>query len=260
MFIPLHDANALKHIKLQYVTLTLIALNVLAYLFVNVVTDPATMQATFVSFGYIPAVVNDFEELPIELVYIPENLSLISYSFLHGDFMHLMGNMLFLWVFGDNIEDALGHFKFLIFYLLCAIAGALAHGFMDQVSIAPLIGASGAVAGIIGAYLVLHPKVRVWVLAFSRLPLRLPAYIPLLFWIAFQIFMVFALPDDAVSWGAHIGGFLAGAILVVFMRRRGVPLFDQNVVTPQAVIVEPESVVLKTDERDTNIWGRGSST
>lgn len=260
MFIPLHDANVLKHIKLQYVTLTLIALNVLAYLFVNVLTDTATMQATFVSFGYIPAVVNDFEELPVELVYIPENLSLISYSFLHGDFMHLMGNMLFLWVFGDNIEDALGHIRFLIFYVLCAIAGALAHGFMDQVSIAPLIGASGAVAGIIGAYLVLHPKVRVWVLAFSRIPLRVPAYIPLIIWIGFQIFMVFAMPEDAVSWGAHIGGFAAGAILVVFMRRRGVPLFDQNLVTPEAVVVETEPAVANTKERDTNIWGRGSST
>ncbi|MEM9574358.1 MAG: rhomboid family intramembrane serine protease, partial [Pseudomonadota bacterium] len=116
MFVPLHDANGLKHIQLQYVTLGLIATNVLVYLLANVALSEGAFNAAAVSFGYIPAVVNDFRDLPPDLAVIPENLSLVSYSFLHGDFMHLAGNMLFLWVFGDNVEDALGHIKFLIFY------------------------------------------------------------------------------------------------------------------------------------------------
>ena len=115
--------------------------------------------------------------------------SLVTYAFLHGSWMHLGGNMLFLWVFGDNVEDALGHGRFLVFYLLCAAAAGYGHALTEPVSIAPLIGASGAVAGVIGAYLVLHPKVRVWVLAFGRLPLRLPAAWVLSAWIAFQLVM-----------------------------------------------------------------------
>jgi membrane associated rhomboid family serine protease len=141
--------------------------------------------------------------------------------------------MLFLWVFGDNVEDALGHFRFLAFYLLCAIAGALAHGFLVPDSTAPLIGASGAISGVIGAYLMLHPKVRIWVLAFGRIPLRLPAAIPLLFWIGYQLAAVFLMADEGVSWAAHVGGFAAGVILVVLLKRRGVPLFDRAIVLPK---------------------------
>jgi membrane associated rhomboid family serine protease len=148
MFIPLHDANNLKHIRAQYVTLTLIALNVAVYLGVNLDLVSGAYEAAVFSFGYIPAVVNDLVELPPARVIIPEEFSLVSYAFLHGDFMHLASNMLFLWVFGDNVEDALGHFRFLAFYLLCAIAGALAHGFLVPDSTAPLIGASGAISGV----------------------------------------------------------------------------------------------------------------
>ena len=105
---------------------------------------------------------------------IPEPLTLISYQFLHGDFLHLLGNMLFLWVFGDNVEDALGHVKFLIFYLLCGIAGGLAHVWLTADPSAPLIGASAAIAGVVGAYLVLHPNVNVWVLVHALLPAEDP--------------------------------------------------------------------------------------
>jgi membrane associated rhomboid family serine protease len=194
MFIPLHDANTLKHIKLQYVTLSLIALNIVVYLVVNVGLAGGVYQAAVVSFGYIPAVVNDVAELPPSMVYIPEELSLVSYSFLHGGFMHLASNMLFLWVFGDNVEDALGHLRYLFSTSLCAVAGALAHGFLVPDSTAPLIGASGAISGVIGAYLMLHPKVRIWVLAFGRIPLRLPAAIPLGAWIVYQLAAVAVLP------------------------------------------------------------------
>ncbi|MBC7337746.1 MAG: rhomboid family intramembrane serine protease, partial [Clostridia bacterium] len=137
--------------------------------------------------------------------------------------------------FGDNVEDALGHIRFLIFYLACAAAGALFHALVAPLSQAPLIGASGAVSGVVAAYLMLHPKVRIWVLVLFRFPLPLPAFVPLAFWIGQQFFMLLADGETNVSWGAHVGGILAGAILVLFMRRRGVPLFDRTIVTPAAV-------------------------
>ena len=106
---------------------------------------------------------------------VPERLTLLSYMFFHGDILHLAGNMLFLWVFGDNVEDAMGHIKFLIFYLACGVIAGLVHAWVVPTSDAPLIGASGAVAGVIAAYLMLHPRVRVWVLALKAIPLRISA-------------------------------------------------------------------------------------
>ena len=128
--------------------------------------------------------------------------------------------MLFLWVFGDNIEDALGHFKFLIFYLLCGIAGGVAHAVMTPASQVPLIGASGAVAGVIAAYLVLHPKVRVWVLAFRFIPLRISAMWVLGAWVITQFVMLLFPDGSPVAWWAHIGGLIAGALLVTYVAGR----------------------------------------
>ncbi len=239
MFIPLHDANTLKHIKLQWVTLGLIAVNVAAWLFTGVIASEQVSQATFLGLGYIPAVAFDHAVLPPQLELVPEPLTYITYAFFHAGFWHLASNMLFLWVFGDNVEDAMGHVRFLIFYLLCAVAGALCHGLAGTSSQAPLIGASGAISGVVTAYLVLHPRVRVWVLVFMRIPLPLPAFVPLLLWIGQQFTMLVLEPDGGVSWGAHVGGILAGGVLVLVMRRRGVPLFDREVVTPRAVRDRP---------------------
>jgi membrane associated rhomboid family serine protease len=251
MFIPLHDANSLKHIRLQYVTLALIAANVLVYL-MTTLTGEGFEQAAVIGLGYIPSTVFDIAERPDEWVLVPDDLTYVTYSFLHGDIWHLGGNMLFLWVFGDNVEDALGHFRFLVFYLACAVAGAFAHGIAAPDSQAPLIGASGAIAGVVAAYLMLHPRVKIWVLALGRIPLRLPASIVLVLWIAFQVFMMVAGGDDEISWAAHLGGIVAGAVLVLFMRRRGVPLFDRQVVTPQAAEVAPE----RPPEAVPSPWGR----
>lgn len=228
MFIPLHDHNGLEYVRRQYVTWGLIALNVLVFLFVQQggLSEPA-MQASSLSYGLIPAVLFDLRDLAPNLVVFPEKASLVSYAFVHGSWMHLGGNMLFLWVFGDNVEDAMGHFRFLVFYLLCAAAAGFAHALLDPVSTVPLIGASGAVAGVIGAYLVLHPHVRVWVLALGRVPLRLPASWVLLAWIGFQLVMALGYGEEGVAWWAHVAGAAAGAALVVVMRRRGVPLFDR---------------------------------
>jgi membrane associated rhomboid family serine protease len=238
MFIPLHDANALKHIKVQYVTFGLIAANVLVFLLTSLGSENFTNAAVW-GLGYIPSTFFDFAYRPQEMVLVPDDATLITYSFLHADIWHLGGNMLFLWVFGDNVEDALGHIKFLIFYLACAAAGAITHGAVTPNSEAPLIGASGAVAGIVSAYLLLHPRVKVWILALGRIPLRLPAWILLALWVLFQFAMFAIVGEEEVSWAAHIGGIVAGALLVLILRRRGVPLFDRQIVTPQAVTVEP---------------------
>lgn len=240
MFIPLYDSNHLRHIRLQYVTFGLIAINVIVY-FVTTLGSEDFATAAVLGLGYIPSVVNDTAELSPDLVVIPEKLSYVTYSFLHGDIFHLGGNMLFLWVFGDNVEDALGHFRFLAFYLLCAVAGAFLHGLILPDSQTPLIGASGAIAGIVAAYLILYPRVKVWVLAFGRIPLRIPAWIPLILWVAFQFLMIAIGGDDEVSWAAHVGGIVAGAVLVLFLRSRDVPLFAPAEDTVPATPENPEA-------------------
>jgi membrane associated rhomboid family serine protease len=252
VFIPLHDANGLRHIRLQYVTLGLIIANCVAFVMTALGSQEFT-EAAVLGLGYIPSTVFDIAERPDEWVLVPDNATYITYAFLHGDIWHLGGNMLFLWVFGDNVEDALGHVKFLIFYLLCAVAGAWLHGIMAPDSQSPLIGASGAIAGIVAAYLILHPRVKIWVLALGRFPLRLPAWILLALWIAFQFAMIAIGGEDQISWAAHVGGIVAGAVLVLILRRRGVPLLDKEVVTPKAVEVKtpttPEPVAPSP-------WGR----
>lgn len=235
MFIPLHDRNGLEHIKVQWVTITLIVINVVTWLITGPLAGEEEALKAATSLGFIPAVVFDYATLEPSLVMVPPDATLITYAFLHTDIIHLASNMLFLWVFGDNVEDALGHVRFLIFYLACAVAGALVHGLVMPQSPGPLIGASGAVSGVVAAYLLLHPKVRVWVLVLFRFPLPLPAFLPLIFWIGQQFFMLAVDDRSGVSWGAHVGGIVAGALLVLVMRRRGVPLFDRTIVTPKAV-------------------------
>jgi len=228
MFVPLHDENYLRDIKFQYVTLGLIALNIIIFLL-----QLAGMREPVVaSFAIIPAELavtpGPFVETPYQAIAVPEQMTLLTYMFFHGDLLHLGGNMLFLWVFGDNVEDAMGHVKFLVFYLICGVFAGLVHTFMVPGSPNPLIGASGAVAGVIAAYLMLHPRVRVWVLAFKTIPLRLSAAVVLGIWIAIQFVMVMVPEIGPVAWWAHIGGLIAGAVLILFMRRPGVPLFDKD--------------------------------
>jgi len=239
MFIPLHDANHLRYIKRQYVTLAIIAVNIVVFL-TTAYGGTDFAQATVLGLGYIPSVSHDLAILPPELTLVPEPLTYVTYAFLHGDIFHLGGNMLFLWVFGDNVEDALGHVRYLIFYLACAVAGAISHGMIIPDSDAPLIGASGAIAGIVTAYLILHPRVKVWVLAFARIPLRIPAFVVLALWILLQFAMLFLDEENQISWAAHVGGIIAGAVLVMILRRRDVPLLDRRLETPRAVRLEGE--------------------
>ena len=135
--------------------------------------------------------------------------------------------MLFLWIFGDNIEDALGHVKFVVFYLVCGIAAAFAHAIFNAGSFGPLVGASGAVSGLMGAYIVLYPHARVYVLfrIIIPIPLPLPAVWMLAVWFGTQLFNLALAPDAPVAWWAHIGGMAVGAALVVPFRRREIELF-----------------------------------
>ncbi|MFZ1815095.1 MAG: rhomboid family intramembrane serine protease [Rhizobiaceae bacterium] len=244
MFIPLHDANYLRHIRVQYVTLAIIVLNCAIWIFFGngIFSNLESVRATFFSWGMIPAVANGYEVLPAQYQTLPEYSKYLTYAFLHGDFMHLAGNMLFIWVFGDNVEDAMGHFRFAIFFALSAIAGAYLHSIVQPESESPLIGASGAAAGIITAYLMLHPKVKVWVLALGRIPLRISAVWVIGAWILFQLANFAVAGDDQISWAAHVGGIVAGAVLLPVFKRSDVKMFDQNPVDEVIPPVPPPSV------------------
>ena len=230
MFVPLYDDNPLRHVRAQYVTYSLIALNVFVFVAFQSGLFGIDVEVTALSYGVIPAVLMDIEELAPEFIIIPEQLTLLTYMFLHGSWLHLIGNMLFLWVFGDNVEDATGHVRFVVFYLACGAFAALAHSLVLPESELPLVGASGAVAGVIAAYLMLHPKVRIWVLILWRIPVRLSAMWILGVWIAIQIVNALTVHGDDVAWWAHVGGLAAGATLILFLRRPGVALFDRNLV------------------------------
>jgi membrane associated rhomboid family serine protease len=229
VFIPLHDHNPLRHVVRPYVTWSLIGVTVLCHVLSLSTTLFGGEEAIVVSFGVIPSVVDGMRRLPAIYQIVPAELTLVTYAFLHGDWWHLLGNMAFLFVFGDNVEDAFGHVRFFVFYIASAIFAALIYVLTHPTSGLPLVGASGAVAAIIAAYLMLHPNVKLWVLALGRIPLRIPVWVALGIWVLFQFYNVAVQQDDGVAWWAHVGGLIAGAVLVLVMRRPGVPLFDRPV-------------------------------
>ena len=229
MLLPLHDDNPLKNIRFPYVTVAFIAACVAVFVF-QFTLGPREEQVFIYGFGAIPAVLFGKTALPVALTQAPAVLTLVTSMFLHGGFMHLLGNMLFLWVLGDNVEDALGHRRFVVFYLLTGVAAALAHAITEPASQVPMIGASGAISGVIGAYLMLHPKARIKTLI-AYFIVWLPAYVVLGFWIGYQFLSASVAAGGAgggVAWWAHIGGFIAGVILIIPMRQKGVPLFDSG--------------------------------
>jgi membrane associated rhomboid family serine protease len=226
--------NPVKRVRFQFVTVGLILANCAVYFFFSMGLIYQVGDNVLISFAVIPNELmqqtffnQPVANLPLTNMAVPEGITLVTYMFLHGNFLHLFGNMIFLWVFGDNVEDAMGHVRFLFFYLICGIFAGLTHAAISPQSNIPMIGASGAVAGVISAYLMLHPNVRLWVLALYRVPLRVSAAFALVIWIALQFISAFVNAEDGTAWWAHIGGLVAGAILILFMRRPGVPLFDR---------------------------------
>lgn len=230
MFLPIYDDNPIEHISAPWVTRTLIALNVLVFVVLGQreLLGEATVNARIMAFGMIPAAITGAAELSPALKAIPDEMTLVTHMFLHDSWLHLLGNMLFLWVFGDNIEDAMGHLRFLAFYILCGVIAALTQVLTMPTMENPVIGASGAVAGCVGAYLVLHPRIKLWVLVLMRIPLRLPAGWVLGIYAALQAVNAIASTDEGTAWWAHLGGMAAGALLVIPLRRAGVPLFDRG--------------------------------
>lgn len=218
MFIPLHDDTPLRVIRFQFVTMAIILLNVGIFLLWGAFKSDA-VQATIAStFGVIPVELFDHAGA---LNHLGEPFTLVTYLFIHAGWMHLIGNMLFLWVFADNVEDAFGYAGFAVFYLLCGILAGLIFAFMSPASANPLIGASGAVSGVLASYLVLYPRARVWILIFLRIPVPLPAIWVLGGWFLLQVFSLAAAgPDEEVGWWAHIGGFVVGLIITIALRNR----------------------------------------
>ena len=255
MFVPLHDGVALRHIRVPWVTYALILANVAIWL----ITLPyapvdGSAGAMALSYGHIPSVSNDLRVLPEAFRTVPDHLyflTTLSYAFLHADIWHLGGNMLFLWVFGDNVEDAMGPLKYLIFYLLAAIAASWLHAFVFPTSDSPLIGASGAASGVVAAYMMLHPRVWIWGLVLGRIPLRLPAFLMIGLWIGFQVLMFLTDTEESVSWAAHIGGVLCGIVLVGLLKRRDVALFDKG-------LLGSKPNRSSEDQSNKPVWGRKS--
>lgn len=227
MLLPVFDRNPLRIIPFQFMTIGIMVVTVLVFLWQASLSDAMVERAVLV-YGVIPSVLVGPDNLDPRMFPITAELTLLTSIFLHADWWHLLGNMLFLWVFGDNIEDSMGHWKFLLFYLLCGAAAGFAHAVMLPDLQTPTIGASGAVAGVLGAYMVLHPRVKVLVIVLKWFPLYVSAYFVLALWLGFQVFSVWAGGGGQVAWWAHIGGFAAGAILIIPFRDARVPLFDQG--------------------------------
>jgi membrane associated rhomboid family serine protease len=227
IFTPLHDRNPLRIIPFQRVTLSIIALCCSLFLAQRLLPVPEA-QSLIHGLGLVPATVFGGSQIPAEQPRVPAELTLLTAAFVHSSWVHLIGNMLFLWVFGDNVEDSMGHMRFAVFYVLCAATAGLAHVLSDPDSADMLVGASGAIAGVLGAYLVLHPRVKVVALLFHRVPVLLPTYLLIGGWLLAQLASVSWGSRQPVAWWAHIGGFVAGAILIVPFRYKHVPLFDQR--------------------------------
>ena len=224
MFIPLHDGVALRHLKRPTATYALLGLNVLVFVIVGLrlLGDPDRVD---LALGVIPAVLFGQAALSPDLFVLPAWMTLVTALFLHGGVFHLVGNMLFLWVFGDNVEDAMGTGRFVAFYLASGVAASLAFCAMAPGSESPLIGASGAVSGVVAAYLLLYPRVHVLGLVFQIIPVSVAAFWCIGAWILFQFGSALWSANADVGWWAHVGGLVAGAVLTPVLKRKDVPLF-----------------------------------
>ncbi len=214
MFIPLKDENPTA--RFPYVTILLIGLNSLIFFFQ--LFSPLGLQASVLKLGAIPYEITHFRVLHgLPVTRISPVLALFVSMFVHGGLFHLAGNMLYLWVFGNNVEDFLGPAKFFLFYLVCGLSASLTHTLFNPNSVIPMVGASGAIAGVLGAYFVLYPAARVITLVFIWV-VRVPAAVILGLWFLMQVLNVGL--GGGVAWFAHIGGFLVGLWMILAISRR----------------------------------------
>jgi membrane associated rhomboid family serine protease len=220
MVMPLWDHSPFKWPKPPYVMWVLIVIN-FAVFFVEAGLWPDQMDQLDQLAGLVPAALTG----RAPAAGLPAPLTLITCLFVHGNFMHVFGNMIFLFVFGDDIEEALGHWRFLGFYLACGVGAGLAFVLSDPSSTTGLIGASGAIAGVVAAYLLFRPCAKVTCLL-GLIPLRLRAYWIIGGWAIWQFVEVASREQDGIAYSAHIGGLITGAVLFYFMRPRGVALFE----------------------------------
>ncbi|MFQ5673294.1 MAG: rhomboid family intramembrane serine protease [Nitrospinales bacterium] len=205
--LPLRDENPTSHFP--FITILLIVGNI--GVFINSILDIQVFNANITEYGLVPTQLMHYPW--------PASATLITSMFIHAGWGHLLGNMLYLWIFGNNIEDTLGMGRFIFFYLTCGVLAALCYVATDPASKVPMVGASGAISGILGAYLILYPKARVLTLIFLGFyitMIRIPAMVLLGLWLILQIGSGYFLSAEeaGVAWFAHISGFLAGMILI----------------------------------------------
>ena len=210
--LPISDERSTR--RFPFVTLLLIVANLAVFFGWQM---QAGLEHTVPEFGLVPTQLHPITQ--------PGVLHVFTSMFMHGGIAHLLGNMWFLWIFGDNVEDEIGRVKFVFFYLLSGVAGAVTHVVLNAQSGIPMVGASGAISGVLGAYLVLHPSVRVKMLFIIRF-IRIPAWSYLLIWIGLQglgLWQASKVAGMGVAYWAHIGGFFAGMFLLIFVRPRQNP-------------------------------------
>ena len=225
---PISDDN--PRIGTPYVTWSVIGACVLVF-FWQVSLGASGGESAIYEFGMIPARLFGTAALDPELTAVPAWSTVFTSMFMHGGWLHLGFNMLFLWIFGDNVEDSMGHARYLIFYLVCGVAAALAQAFVSPGSTIPMVGASGAISGVLGAYLLLHPRATVRTVIFLGVfmtMMHLPALIVLGLWFLMQLVSAaFSNSGEAgVAFWAHVGGFVAGMALVPLFKKRDVELFQ----------------------------------
>ena len=226
--IPLFDDNPAK--LRPYVTWSITLLCIAAFFWQLSFSETAE-ESVIEAYGFTPA---NLFETPFDLRFhgVPWAwLTLISSMFLHGGFVHLGGNMLYLWIFGNNIEDAMGHGRFAFFYFACGVTAALAQGVAEPHSTVPIVGASGAISGVLGSYVLIFPRARVNVvipLGIVFYPVKISAMYVIGFWFLLQLINVLGTASGpvATAWGAHIGGFIAGAVLTPLLSQ--FPLFGRR--------------------------------
>ena len=221
MVLPLYDERAHKRVSQPYVTWVLVALNVAVFILEALAPD-ATQAAILIDFGFTPAVfVGDIPN-PGPL---PALLTPFTSQFIHLGWDHLLGNMLFLMIFGDNVEDALGHLRYLAFYLACGLASDAAYFLSNAYSAVPAVGASGGISGVVAAYVMIRPCARVEVLLLV-IPVALSAYWVIGLFVLSQIWNVLVHTQNGVAYWAHIGGLVMGAALLPLLRHPDVVLFE----------------------------------